>query len=132
MKNLAFKTLHILTLMILLLVTSGCFQEDDNADHLRSLLFEPQVPSAPENLQLIQQGQDLILQWDAVGETRYYHVYQSEPGTSGFFRHTTNYETTESRIRNVLSGQTYFFYVTSITLSGTFSDPSETIEITVQ
>ena len=131
MKNLVYKTLHISALMLLLLVCSSCFQEDDNADNLRSLLFEPKIPSAPENLQLTQQGQDLVLQWDAVGETRYYHVYQSEPGSSGFFRHTTNYETTESRIRNVISGQTYFFYVTSITLSGTFSDPSETVEIIV-
>jgi len=124
--------LHLCALLLLLLVCSACFQEDDNADHLRSLLFEPQIPFAPENLQLTQQGQDLILQWDAVGETRYYHVHQSEPGNSGFFRHTINYETTESRIRNVVSGQTYFFYVTSVTLSGTFSDPSETVEITVQ
>jgi len=124
------RPLITLSSFLLLLLFSGCFQEDDRADHVRTLLFNPQAPEIPDNLLISQQGQDLILTWDATNDARYYHVYQSNPGNSGFFRHTVNYETTESRIRNIVSGQTYFFYTTSVTLSGEFSDPSETLEIT--
>ncbi|HPM05053.1 MAG TPA: choice-of-anchor J domain-containing protein [Candidatus Cloacimonas sp.] len=86
--------------------------------------FEPCSP--PQNLSGSSDGTAVNLQWQipATGTASYYKIYRN----SSF---QANCLVTSFRDTEVQQGQTYFYYVTAVTASGSESNPSNLISVSV-
>ncbi len=77
-------------------------------DIYNSGLFSPLVPSAPGNVRVSVNGQDIILSWDAVPGVGYYTIYASA-NPYGNFVYVGETAGTDYTVYNMTEGRKFFY-----------------------